>query len=120
MGDNFAGMNGSEIKGMPMTGDATGLMLARLFKHDKLKVQAGFAEVANAQAKYVREVRDRCPQWRRRKKRNLNRALAHADRTRAAIEWSYWRLLTRASAAPSTSKEGELATRETTEAHDDE
>ena len=96
MSDNFDGMSLSEIRGMPMTAEATALHLAGLLPHDKLKRQAGFVKVANAQAKYVRAVRDRCPHWRRRKKRALNRALAHADRTRTAIEYCYWRMLARA------------------------
>lgn len=76
----FEGMNLREIRGMPMTAEATGVALSywippsrRRFVIHPLQVK-----IALRQERYVREVLLRCPRWRRVKARRLERALAHA------------------------------------------
>jgi len=85
--DMFQGMGLREIRGMPMSAEATGLQIAFAICHDeeRKKVFSGFYEVALKQERYVRDVFARCKWWRPRKRLALRFALDQATRVANAI-----------------------------------
>ena len=69
--DQFYGMSAREMREMPMTLESdVGMIWPSLVDH---------VEIATAQEAYVREVFERCPGWRWRKKHKLAQALEHAE-----------------------------------------
>ena len=77
----FDGMNLREIRGMPMTAEATGVQLSCLIPASKRRhiTHPLQSKIAFTQERYVRTVWEACPRWRRRKRRKLAGALAHAE-----------------------------------------
>lgn len=89
----FHGMSLREIKGMPMCGEATGVAMsywwpASVRKHITHPLQA---KIAFTQERYVRDVWERCPRWRWRKRAKLREALDHCERVTNLNLYPIWR-----------------------------
>lgn len=77
----FEGMSLREIRGMPMTAEATGIRLSYWIPVSKRRftIHPMQVRIALRQERYVREVLLRCPRWRWGKRRRLQQALSYAS-----------------------------------------
>lgn len=89
----FHGMSLREIKGMPMCGEATGVLLSYWWPRSQRKRNTHplQSKIALTQERYVRDVRERCPRWRWRKRAKLREALDRAEAVTNLNLYPIWR-----------------------------